>query len=163
MLFRSMIRADGPVALTKARFLGERESLATRNAALGLLLRSGEDLDGLEPDIARFALIVLDIAKYNDGRLYSIARLARERFGFKGELRARGDILRDQIALLHRIGIDSFEIAHEGTIEALRSGEIVSVRRHYQRSARDGAPLGLAPTKTLSAPGDLPGVGKSER
>ncbi len=131
------IPGSGPVALPRTRYISERDALMQRADPLALVLRPGEDLAGVEGDLARFAMIVLDIPKYSDGRLYSIARLLRERWAFAGELRARGDILRDQIAFLHRVGVDSYEIAHEGTIAALQSGAIAAVRRHYQRAARN--------------------------
>lgn len=128
---------DGAIVVPKARYLAERDALIERSGPLGLALRAGEDVAGVENDLARFAIVVLDIPKYTDGRLYSVARLLRERWSFAGELRARGDILRDQIAFLHRVGVDSYDIAHAGTIEALRTGAIAAVRRHYQRAARD--------------------------
>lgn len=134
---------EGAVVVPKARYLAERDALMQRSGLLGLALRAGEDLSGLENDLARFAIVVLDIPKYSDGRLYSVARLLRERWAFSGELRARGDILRDQIAFLHRVGVDSYDIAHAGTIEALRTGAIAAVRLHYQRASRNDAIPGL--------------------
>jgi uncharacterized protein (DUF934 family) len=127
----------GGALVSKARFIAECDALTARNAPLGLILRSGETLDGLEDDLERFALIVLDIPKYTDGRSYSTARLLRERFKYPGELRASGDVLRDQIMFLHRVGFDSFDVTHEGTIAALRDGKIKLVHKHYQAAARE--------------------------
>jgi uncharacterized protein (DUF934 family) len=127
----------GKAVVSKARFVAEREALTARNAPLGLILRSGETVDGLEEDIERFGLIVLDIPKYTDGRSYSTARLLRERYKYAGELRANGDVLRDQIMFLHRVGFDSFDVTHEGTIAALRDGKTKLVHKHYQPAARD--------------------------
>ncbi|MBV8849854.1 MAG: DUF934 domain-containing protein, partial [Methylobacteriaceae bacterium] len=98
---------EGRVVVSKTRFLGDRESLSARNLPIGLILRSGESLEGLEDDLDRFQLIVLEIPKYTDGRSYSTARLLRERYKYAGELRASGDVLRDQIMFLHRVGFDS--------------------------------------------------------
>jgi uncharacterized protein (DUF934 family) len=127
----------GKAVVSKARFVAEREVLTARNAPLGLILRSGENLGGLENDIERFGLIVLEIPKYTDGRSYSTARLLRERYKYAGELRASGDVLRDQIIFLHRVGFDAFDVTHEGTIAALRDGKIRLVRNHYQPAARE--------------------------
>jgi uncharacterized protein (DUF934 family) len=154
--------AGGKIVLSKDRFVAERDALAARNAPLGLVLRSGESLDGLEDDYERFALIVLDIPKYTDGRAYSTARLLRERYRYRGELRVRGDVLRDQIMFLHRVGIDAFDVTHEGTIAALREGKIVLVRNHYQpavREAEEAAPgprpwLRISPRAVPGAPRD---------
>jgi uncharacterized protein (DUF934 family) len=148
----------GGAVVSKARFIAERDALTARNTPLGLNLRSGETLDGLEDDLERFALIVLDIPKYTDGRSYSTARLLRERYKYPGELRASGDVLRDQIMFLHRVGFDSFDVTHEGTIAALQDGKIKLVHKHYQAAAREDeeAAPGRRPWLRVS-PGGVPG------
>lgn len=127
----------GPVALPKARFLAEREALVGRNAPLGVVIEAGEGLDGLEDDIHRLSLIVLTFPKYTDGRSYSTARILRERFSYRGELRATGNVLRDQLRFMVRCGFDALEIVHEGTIAALKEGRIKLVSLHYQPASRD--------------------------
>jgi uncharacterized protein (DUF934 family) len=154
----------GKAVVSKARFVAERDMLTGRNAPLGLILRSGETLDGLEDDLERFALIVLDIPKYTDGRSYSTARLLRERYKYPGELRASGDVLRDQIMFLHRVGFDSFDVTHEGTVAALRDGKIKLVHKHYQAAAREDeeAAPGRRPWLRVSprgVPGDAHEIG----
>jgi uncharacterized protein (DUF934 family) len=154
----------GGAVVSKARFIAERDALTGRNAPLGLILRSGENLDGLEGDLEHFALIVLDIPKYTDGRLYSTARLLRERYKYPGELRASGDVLRDQIMFLHRVGFDAFDVTHEGTIAALRDGKIKLVHKHYQAAAREDeeAARGRRPWLRVSprgVPGDAHEIG----
>lgn len=129
------VPAEGAVIVGKARWLAEREALSRRNAPLGLVLEAGDELDGLEADIGRFALIALRFPRYTDGRSYSKARLLRERFGFSGELRASGDVLIDQIPFMRRCGFDSFEVTHEPTIRALRDGTVRAVTHHYQPGA----------------------------
>jgi uncharacterized protein (DUF934 family) len=154
----------GGAVVSKARFLAERDALTARNALLGLILRSGETLDGLENDIDRFRLIVLDIPRYTDGRAYSTARLLRERYKYAGELRASGDVLRDQIIFLHRVGFDSFDVTHEGTIAALRDGKIKLVHRHYQPAALEDEEAAPGPRPWLrvsprGVPGDAHEIG----
>jgi uncharacterized protein (DUF934 family) len=149
----------GGAVVSKARFIADHDALTARNAPLGLVLRAGENLDGLEHDLERFALIVLDIPRYTDGRAYSTARLLRERFKYAGELRVTGDVLRDQIMFLHRVGFDSFDVTHEGTIAALRDGKIRLVRKHYQPAAREDEELAPGPRPWLrvssrGVPGD---------
>ena len=155
---------DGRAVVSKARFMAERDTFAGRNAPLGLLLRSGESLEGLEHDLERFALIVLDIPRYTDGRSYSTARLLRERYKYAGEVRATGDVLRDQIMFLHRAGFDSFDVTHAGTIAALRDGKIKLVYNHYQPAARESeeATAGRRPWLRVSprgVPGDAHEIG----
>ena len=69
--------------------------------------RAPEELNG---DVHRFALIVLNFPKFSDGRAYSQARVLREHLGYQGELRATGQVLRDQLLYMHRAGFDAFEI-----------------------------------------------------
>jgi len=130
---------DGDIVVGKARFLAERDMLLTRNGGLGVLLDPGESLDGIAEHLDRLSLIVLRVAKYNDGRPFSVARLLRDRHGYRGELRATGDVLRDQVTLLVRAGFDALDISHAGTIAALQAGTIVAVHRHYQPASNDAA------------------------
>jgi uncharacterized protein (DUF934 family) len=149
----------GGAVVSKSRFIAERDTLAARNAPLGLILRAGENLDGLENDLERFALIALDIPKYTDGRAYSTARVLRERFKYAGELRATGDVLRDQIMFLHRVGFDAFDVTHEGTIAALRDGKIKLVHNHYQPAAREDEETAPGPRPWLRvSPRSVPGA-----
>ena len=60
--------------------------------------------------VSTFALIALEFPKFRDGRAYSYARLLRERYGFKGELRAVGDVLMEQLFFMLRTGFDAFDI-----------------------------------------------------
>ena len=153
---------SGKVVVGKARLVAELDGLRGRNAPLGLILASGEDLDGIEDEIGKLSLVVLDIPRYGDGRLYSIARLLRERHGYTNEIRATGDVLRDQIMALHRVGVDSFDVTHAGTIEALRAGTIVAVPNHTQVAARDDEETkpGTRPWRRISPPHSVPGVGR---
>ncbi len=64
----------------------------------------------LNGEVHRFALIALEFPRFNDGRAYSQARLLRSRLGYKGELRATGNVLRDQLLFMRRAGFDSFEV-----------------------------------------------------
>jgi len=130
---------DGPVAVGRERFLAEREALVARNADLGLVLQSGEGLEGLEDDIHRFRLIVLVIPRYTDGRNYSTAAILRERYGYTGEIRATGDVLRDQIPLMLRCGIDALEVVNEPTRKALEEGKVRGVTVHLQPTIVDAA------------------------
>ncbi|MGF1610469.1 MAG: DUF934 domain-containing protein [Kiloniellales bacterium] len=118
------------------RWQAERDPLLQRNAPIGLRLRSDQSPALIAEDVTRFAVIALEFPKFTDGRAYSYARLLRERYGFEGELRAVGAVLRDQFAFMARCGFDAFEVADAGAVEAWQeaAGEI-SVR--YQ-PATDG-------------------------
>jgi uncharacterized protein (DUF934 family) len=102
---------DGvPVLLTAARFLADAHELIERDALLGVLWPNDRRVAELTPFIDRLSLIALVFPKFKDGRAYSQARLLRERYGFRGELRATGEVLRDQFQFLLRSGFDAFEV-----------------------------------------------------
>lgn len=103
------IPADGGAIITLERWQRERESLLGRNAPLGLTLNSSQSPEKVE-GLSAFALIRLEFPAFTDGRAYSYARLLRERFGYTGEVRAAGNVLRDQYAHMLRCGFDAFEI-----------------------------------------------------
>jgi uncharacterized protein (DUF934 family) len=110
-----------------------------RSGQIGLVLHSDE-LPEQIPALERLPLIAIDFPKFGDGRGYTSARLLRERFGYKGELRAVGDVLRDQLFYMARCGIDSFALKAGKDIEgALAAFDDFSVA--YQPAADDPRPL----------------------
>jgi len=112
--------ADGPVAVSLARWRREENALVARGLPLGIRLKAGEHPLSIAEALGHFALIALEFPKFTDGRAYSYARLLRERFGYKGELRAVGQVLRDQLLFMQRCGFDAFEIAHTDAAELWR-------------------------------------------
>ena len=96
---------DGvPVLLTTTRFLAEAASLAARAAPVGVIWPNSRDVDELAPHLAHLASVALVFPTFRDGRAYSQARLLRERYGYRGELRATGQVLRDQFLFMLRAG-----------------------------------------------------------
>lgn len=142
----------GPVAVSKARLLAEKDALIARHAPLGVVLASDDDLAGLEDVIERLDLVVIDFPKYTDGRPYSLARRLRDQLGYTGEVRASGDVLRDQVLAMLRSGFDALEINHPGTLAALEAGAVVGVHYHYQLAARGTRekPAGARPWQRVS-------------
>ncbi len=126
------VAADGAVFVSKARFLAERSALLDRAGPLGLVLAPDDRLDDVAADLARFAAIAVRFPKYADGRGYSLARLLRERHGFRGELRAIGDILLDQVAHFFRVGFDTLAIEHQPTRARLIAGDHLCQPVFYQ-------------------------------
>jgi uncharacterized protein (DUF934 family) len=136
---------DGPVLLSKKRWLAERDQLVGRNTPLGLIIAAGEGVDDIAADLSRFALIALDFPKFSDGRAFSTARLLREKHGYTGELRAIGNVLSDQLPFMRRVGFDSFEVTHSPTRRALTEGRIAEVTLHYQPAVTPEPPTGTRP------------------
>ena len=122
---------DQPVLITHARWEAEKEALSQRNAPLGIILPNSLDVLGFGAEAGRFSVIVLSFPKFSDGRAYSQARLLRERFGYIGELRASGDVLRDQLLHMHRCGFDAFEIARADAAEIFAKA-LAAYSAYYQ-------------------------------
>lgn len=120
-------------------WLSQRDALRARAARLGVLLGPGDDPAAIAGDLDALQLVAVAFPAFTDGRGYSIARLLRERHGWRGELRAVGEVLRDQLFYMSRCGFDSFALADgEPAEEALRHFETFS--EPYQAAA-DRGPL----------------------
>ena len=112
------IPGEGAILISAARFLGDPEALSTREARTGVIWPNNRDLDDLVPYLGRLAAVALVFPTFRDGRAYSQARLLRERHGYKGELRATGQVLRDQFVFMLRAGFDAFEVRKDSDAEA---------------------------------------------
>src|ERR1700729_4601097 len=104
------IPGDGAVLISAARFLADAEALSRRVGGTGVIWPNNRDVDDLVPYLDRLAAVALVFPSFRDGRAYSQARLLRERYGFEGELRATGQVLRDQFLFMLRAGFDAFEV-----------------------------------------------------
>ena len=112
---------DGAVLISAARFLEDPETLSKRAGKTGVIWPNNRDLDDLVPYLDRLAAVALVFPSFRDGRAYSQARLLRERHGFAGELRATGQVLRDQFVFMLRAGFNAFEVKKESDAEAFAS------------------------------------------
>ncbi len=111
------IPADGAVLVPAERFLADAAELAARQGETGVIWPNNRDIDELAPYLDKLALVALVFPKFQDGRAYSQARILRERLGFRGELRATGQVLRDQFIFMQRAGFDSFEVKKDADAE----------------------------------------------
>ena len=125
---------DGAVLVSLSRFQAERDALVARNAPIGVRLKSDQSPEQLGEDVHRLSLVVLEFPKFRDGRAFSWARLLRTRLGFKGEIRAAGDFLFDQIAYQKRVGFDAWEVASGFTPDDLHRA-LSEISNVYQPSA----------------------------
>ena len=115
------IPGDGDVLMTAARFMKDAEALAARKSPTGVIWPNNRDLDELVPYLDRLAVVALVFPTFRDGRAYSQARLLRERYKYRAELRATGQVLRDQFVFMLRAGFDSFEVVKQADAEAFAS------------------------------------------
>ena len=133
------IPGSGDVILSLARFQAEGAALLDEGRGVGVILESDQAVEDLAYDLPRLSLVALRFPKFRDGRAYTSARLLRERFGFGGEIRAVGDVNREQASFFVRCGFDAFEPADGSTPEQWLSA--ASRFRHvYQRGADDRTP-----------------------
>lgn len=105
--------ADGAVLMSAARFSADIDAALSRDGKTGVIWPNNRDIDELLPHLGKLASVALVFPTFRDGRAYTQARLLRERFQYKGELRAIGQVLRDQFMFMLRAGFDSFEVKKE--------------------------------------------------
>jgi uncharacterized protein (DUF934 family) len=130
----------GPLVVPLTLWREKRDELAARREPLGIWLKPDDDPADIAADLAHFALVAVHFPKFADGRGYSTAALLRTRHGYRGELRAIGDVGRDQLFYLKRCGFDSFALApHRDPETAVASLNDFSLR--YQGSVDDPLPL----------------------
>ena len=142
----------GDIIVPLAMWQGQREQLIARPGRLGVWLDSHEDPANVAEDLKLFGVVAVNFPTVTDGRGYSIGRLIRERYGYKGELRAIGDVLRDQLFFLSSCGFNAFALREgEDPQEALAAfGDFSEA---YQNSV--ARPLPLFRRRYLASPGGM--------
>ena len=117
-----------------------QQSALLHRADIGVWFASDERVEDLQDHVAKFSVIAVDFPKFGDGRGYTIAYRLRNRAGYRGELRAIGDVLRDQLFYMQRAGFDAFAVRADKDIhEALKSLKDFSIT--YQASTDEAQPL----------------------
>jgi uncharacterized protein (DUF934 family) len=131
---------DGvPVIVPAARFLADADEMLRRDPPTGVEWPNNRTVAELEPYLDRLAVVVLTFPNFKDGRGYSQARQLRERYGFVGEMRAAGQILRDQFLFLVRAGFDALEVVKASDAEAFAS-TLARYTVFYQDAGDDRVP-----------------------
>jgi len=134
------VPVQGDVIVPLALWLERREALRARAGRVGIALNGDDEPAAIAGDLHRFGVVSVDFPKFTDGRGCSLSRLLRERYGYRGELRATGDILRDHLYFLAGCGFDSFVLRDgEDPQEALAAFGAFSDA--YQSSVERPLPL----------------------
>lgn len=120
-------------------WLAQRDALSARND-IAVWIASDERPEVLKDDVSRFPLIAVDFPKFMDGRGYSIAYNLRARLGYTGELRAIGDVLRDQLFYMQRVGFNAFAVRADKNIHDALKG-LTDFSEPYQAALDIKAPL----------------------
>jgi len=109
---------NGGVLVSAKRLLENPEQLFKRDGKVGVIWPNNRDVEELVPYLDGLAAVALVFPSFRDGRAYSQARLLRERFLYRGELRATGQVLRDQFVFMLRAGFDAFDVKKQSDAEA---------------------------------------------
>jgi uncharacterized protein (DUF934 family) len=134
------IPAAGQVIVPLAAWQALREQLLARSESVGVWLSGSDDPAEIAGDLDHLGVVAVHFGGFTDGRGFSIGRLLRERYGWRGELRAVGDILRDQLFYLLRCGFDAFELRDGEDVEAALSA-LSGFSEAYQASVDRPLPL----------------------
>lgn len=131
---------SGRVTVSLDRYREQRTALLQRGDRVGVRLRADQQAGAIADLVAELPLIAIEFPTFKDGRGCTTARLLRERFGYRGEIRAVGDVLRDQLRAMERCGFDAYELKAGKDIEgALHAFGELTVP--YQGAADDPRPL----------------------
>lgn len=124
----------GCITVSLGRFLSEHDQLLHRNRSIGVRLNVSDDPGLLATHLEQIHLIELQFPKYTDGRALSQSQLLRRRYGYKGEIRAIGQVLRDQLRLMIRAGFDAMVI-DESDAEAVYDFSAHEFSEFYQAAS----------------------------
>ena len=133
------IPATGDVILPLSRYEADAPALLAQGRKVGVRLEADDAVEALAPFLADLPVVALVFPKFRDGRAFSSARLLRERFGYHGEIRAVGEVLRELASFRIRCGFDVFEPADGSTPEQW-AATAHRYRHVYQRAADSRAP-----------------------
>jgi uncharacterized protein (DUF934 family) len=143
----------GAVIVPLPLWRAERDALRARGD-VGVLLAPDDEPAGLADDLAALPVVAVDFPQFTDGRGYSTARLLRERYGYHGELRAVGDVLRDQLFALAECGFDAFDVRADRDPAAALAGldDFATVYASTARTRRPWFRRRIATPSTPSTP-----------
>jgi phosphoadenosine phosphosulfate reductase len=148
--FRAWAEGDDPASVRYTHiplkvFVENRAVVLANPHPNGLLVLGADRIEDAAADLGRFASIAINFPGFTDGRGYTSARLIVERYKYKGEVRAIGDVLMDQLTLMRRCGVNAFVVTHPATRKALETGELTTVNLFYQPIGGTEVPVGTRP------------------
>ncbi|MEZ5504900.1 MAG: DUF934 domain-containing protein [Gammaproteobacteria bacterium] len=136
----SALPASGDIIVDVALWEARKSDLKNRDGRVGVLLQGDAEPDAIIDDLRDLAVIAIQFPVFRDGRGFSLARILRDRLGYKGELRAVGDVLRDQLFFMQRCGFNAFEPRADRCIEQALKG-LTDFTVVYQADANEKRPI----------------------
>jgi len=131
---------DGDIIVPFSRWMNEKDAFGSHSGKLGVSISSDTNIDEVVENLSNFDLVSMTFPKYTDGTCFSYGFLLRERHNFKGELRATGDVFRDQFAYLERCGFDAIQLDDETALE-IGKKSFDDISMVYQASADKAEPF----------------------
>lgn len=131
---------QGDVIVPFSYWQARRAELEQREGRLGVCIYGDDETEEVAKNLSHFAIIAVDFPVFRDGRGYSHARILRDHHNYQGDIRAVGDVLRDQLFFMQRCGITSFQLREGKDIEdAMKGLTVFSVK--YQTGADGALPI----------------------
>ena len=131
---------QGNILLPLKYWLEQSAELDGHAGLVGVWLDSDEEVEALADDLAQLPVVALNFPKFVDGRGFSSARLLRDRYDYKGEIRAIGNVIQDQLFMLQRCGFSQFCLADNVDLEAAAKS-LNDFSDSYQTAADQDQPL----------------------
>lgn len=123
---------SGFVIVPLKQFLTDPQAILSRKDAVAVLVEAGDDVEQLSEYLDQLEVVAVDFPSFSDGRGFSAARVLREHLAYKGDIRAVGKYILDQVPLARRCGVSSFEISKPEVLKALKAGEWPEVTKYLQ-------------------------------
>ena len=133
---------EGVVLDNPASYIALDEWLENPQSNGGVLLRSDQSPDLIADKLEQFPVIAIEFPVFSDGRGFSYARQLREEYGYKGEIRAVGHLIRDQYLFLHRCGFDSIEVSDESAVEDWQTA-MNEITLYFQKTVDERQPVSV--------------------
>ncbi|MBX3597604.1 MAG: DUF934 domain-containing protein [Rhizobiaceae bacterium] len=142
----------GDVILPLSAFLAlDAQTRRSANHRIGVRLKSGDKIEAIADYLENLPLIALEFPAFSDGRSFSKAEILRRRYGYKGTVRAVGQVLPDQLSHMLRVGFDEFEVSHPVLLRWIEEGRTGGLGLYSQPSARSDKPAGKYSWRRLPA------------
>ncbi len=110
-------KPSGAIIVTLAAWRRRKSEFLRSREPVGVRLGAGDDLDEIVDHLDSIALVALEFGSFTEGRAYTYARKLRQRHGYKGEIRAVGDVSRDRLAFMERCGFNAYELRSDDQLQ----------------------------------------------